>query len=464
MTATNNDGKIATNASESAGNNQSSRGSLAASLNGENPYSGFFKPSFGAVFGRPYSFSPETDPNQRVFQHTLLRNNTLVNIIPGNMRFKTRQIERANEILTEADKLFSENRNKFTANQINSADYESNYKKIQDDTISKMLSEGIDLDAGTLEKDVAGFLTTFQQLLIQAGTATFGGSFIGTGIDALIAGIATSEATRGFRIWCEKATSVTENSDNSYATSIFEKALGSVSSTSKELQQGAGIAVGSSEAGSPPEISTDSTLAKEIGMFAASASILTGAKPVFPKYFDSANFNRNYELSFKFTSPYGDNLSIFYNVMVPFLFILALALPKQEGVNGLSSPYLMELDCPGFFCSPMAAIQSLSFRKGGDGALFNPSGLPLVIEGSISIVDMIGSLSIPTSLNQMTVNKYSRAFVNNLGGLTLYETIDPKLSTLVTTNVLSLARLPTYPVNWAKESIDSLKRRLGIAE
>lgn len=445
------------------GDVQSSRGSLAAALNGENPYAGFFKPTFGAVFGRPYSFSPETDPNQRIFQNTLLRNNTMVNIIPGNMKFKTKQIEEATKIIEQADKDFTENRNQFTSKQINSQTYEQKYKSIQDGVITALLNKGIDLEAGSLVKDITGFLSTFQQLLIQAGTATFGSSFLGTGIQELIDGIGTSEKTRGFRLWCEKATSVTESSDNSYATSVFEKALSSVSGTAKELEQGAGI-VGIYTPDGKPEIVTDSNLAKEIGLFAASASVLTGAKPVFPKYFDGSTFNRNYELSFKFTSPYGDNLSVFYNVIVPFLFILALALPKQEGVNGVRSPYLMEIDCPGFFCSPMAAIQSLSFRKGGDGALFNPSGLPLVIEGSISVVDMIGSLSVPTSYTQMTVNKYSRSFINNLGGLTLYETIDPRLTSSITAGALGLAKQPTYPVNWVNEAVDTFKRRIGLAQ
>lgn len=452
---------VPTSVADNATGAQNSRGRTAN--DGENPYKQFFSESFGAVFGRPFGFSAETDPSQRVFQHTMLRNNTLVNIIPGNAKFNEKKVEEATKITTKADEDINELKDKLAANSIPSKDYETGVKAVQDNAISDLLSKGIDLEVASIEKDIAGFLLVFQQMVIQLGTATFGTSFAGTGLQELIDGVSRSESSRGFRLWCDKATTVTESSDNSYSTSSFEKILSEGSGISKEIQQSWGYATGGDTAKTVTTVQADSAMAKEIGMFAAAANILGGAKPIFPKYFDTANFNRSYDLAFKFVAPYGDNITVFYNVMIPFLFILALALPKQEGVNGYAAPFLMEIDCPGFFCSPMAAIQSLTFRKGGDGSLFNPSGLPLVIEGSISVVDMIGTLSIPVKRGQMAVNKYSRAYMNNLGGLSLYETLDPKISASVVTGLLNLARLPTYPIDWATEAVDTFKRRIGMA-
>ena len=48
-----------------------------------NPYELMYRDNYGFIFGKPLAYLPRTDPNQRVFQKTMLRNNTIVNIIPG---------------------------------------------------------------------------------------------------------------------------------------------------------------------------------------------------------------------------------------------------------------------------------------------------------------------------------------------------------------------------------------------
>jgi hypothetical protein len=63
-------------------------------------------------------------------------------------------------------------------------------------------------------------------------------------------------------------------------------------------------------------------------------------------------------------------------------------MPRQDGVSGYTSPYLLQIDAPGYFACPMGVITSFSFNKGGDEKMFNSRGLPLIIEGSFSVTDL----------------------------------------------------------------------------
>ena len=59
-----------------------------ASTTDTNPYAGFYKSGFGTIIGRPMAYNSRCDPNQRVFQETLLRNNTIIRVTPGIYNFE----------------------------------------------------------------------------------------------------------------------------------------------------------------------------------------------------------------------------------------------------------------------------------------------------------------------------------------------------------------------------------------
>ena len=67
---------------------------------GDNPYSNLYNDSAGFIFGKPLAFNPKADPNQRVFQRTLLRNDTIVNFVPGVPYTNQSMVDQANTILT----------------------------------------------------------------------------------------------------------------------------------------------------------------------------------------------------------------------------------------------------------------------------------------------------------------------------------------------------------------------------
>lgn len=423
-----------------------------------NPYETYYSANFGHVFGKPYGFLGTADPSDRVFQNTMLRNNTIVNIIPGNSKFQDEKLVAVKKILKEAE----DEAAGIKAKNLSPQDYEKQMIRLNQKYQDKLVGERSDMRTSIFEKDIPAFMQTFQQLAIQVGTAMFGANFVSSGLQELITGFKQDSMKRGFRVWTERATSVTESADNSYSSSMFEGVQDQISSMSKELQYMKGTFYGKS--GEKTEVVSNDATAKQVGSTAAMAgTILTGSKLILPKFWAEGSFQRSYELSYRFVSPYGDNHSIFFNVMLPFLFLLACSIPRQDGPSGMKNPYMIQVDAPGYFSCPMGAVQSITFKKGGDNMWFNANGLPMVIEGSISIIDLYSALSIPNTYGEMMVNVGTRAYLNTLGGLTLYDTMDATIVNSLTNRLLSLAKLPTYPIVYVDDKINDFKRWAGIS-
>jgi hypothetical protein len=244
---------------------------------------------------------------------------------------------------------------------------------------------------------------------------------------------------------------------------MFEQVQSQVSNISKEVQQITGNIIGRDGQAIKAESNND-VVATIASVVAQAGTVFSGANFILPKFWADSSFDRQYDVSFKFVSPYGDNLSVFFNVMLPFLFILSLSLPRQYGPSGKLYPYLVQVDAPGLFSCPMGAVTSITFKKGGDNMWFNSSGLPLVIEGSLNIIDLYSSITLPANYAETLVNMSTRAFLYNLGGLTLYDAIDSTLENSLTTRFLETFKLPFYSLDWTNDRINDVKRFLGLGK
>lgn len=135
-------------------------------------------------------------------------------------------------------------------------------------------------------------------------------------------------------------------------------------------------------------------------------TILSGGKIVFPELWQDSGFDRSYSLDIKLRSPDHDSLSIYMNILVPYIHLLALVLPRGlDGTtdsshidpNGYTSPFLVRAYCKGLFNIDQGIITSLSANKGAE-CCWNDDGLPTQIDISIEIKDL-----------------YSVLFMSNLG-------------------------------------------------
>jgi hypothetical protein len=88
--------------------------------------------------------------------------------------------------------------------------------------------------------------------------------------------------------------------------------------------------------------------------------VTNGMKVQYPQLWENSNYVKNMSFTFNFTSPYGDPLSIFQYVYVPFFSLLAMAMPRQAAENGLVSPFFVRADIPGWITSDLALITDIT--------------------------------------------------------------------------------------------------------
>ena len=124
-------------------------------------------------------------------------------------------------------------------------------------------------------------------------------------------------------------------------------------------------------------------------------SVITGANLIFPEIWETSSYNRDFNIDIQLTSPYGDRESIYLNIVVPLMHLLALVLPRQATVNSYTAPFLVRCSLPGYFSCDMGIVKELSISKGGsDGTAWSADGFPTEVNVSMSISDLYNALSM----------------------------------------------------------------------
>lgn len=138
-------------------------------------------------------------------------------------------------------------------------------------------------------------------------------------------------------------------------------------------------------------------------LIGGSQSIIKGGNLIFPEIWSSSSYDRDFQVSINLSTPYGDPESIFLNIMVPYMFLLALVLPRQMSVNAYTSPFIVRATVPGFFYCNMGIIKSMSIERGGDGTAWSVQGLPTEVNITLSISDLYNALSMSKFSNMKNI-------------------------------------------------------------
>ena len=161
------------------------------------------------------------------------------------------------------------------------------------------------------------------------------------------------EGKYGLAFFGNKATTISESQSNSYSQSQTAQEANQKAAETREKRQIASMTNGTNFLSN-----IVSELVKSladmvsnvpiIGNIAAPlARTLNGSQLYYPNLWSDSTFEKSYEISLKLFTPYGDNESIFRYLYVPFISILALALPRSDGIYGYQEPFLVRLSCPG---------------------------------------------------------------------------------------------------------------------
>lgn len=194
------------------------------------------------------------------------------------------------------------------------------------------------------------------------------------------------------------------------------------------------------------------------GLFSSITSsaqtVVAGGKLVFPEIWASSNFNRSYSINLKLVSPDADDLSLYLNIIVPMLHLLALALPRETiGSHGYISPFLVRAFYKGLFNVDMGIITSLSFNKGKEGA-WSASGIPTVVDVDLTISDLYNDMymsSMDNMKNNMLNNIILLDYISNLCGVNINEVdIDRAIDLFLTNNIVNRVRDAWHLKLWGR--------------
>jgi hypothetical protein len=204
-------------------------------------------------------------------------------------------------------------------------------------------------------------------------------------------------------------------------------------------------------------------------------TIVSGGKIIFPKIWNNSEFNRSYSFDIKLRSPDHDSLSIFLNIILPYLHLLGFVLPQSldsNDPNGYQTPFLLKAYCKGLFNIDMGIITDMSVTRGAE-CQWNDDGLPTQIDISITIEDLYNSLMITQEQRDnnfglqnlvpfdIVTNTSMVDYLANLSGLNIAATeVTRKAALLYYLTGSSVKRIPSDIYNRADNFAHNLIRRV----
>lgn len=156
-------------------------------------------------------------------------------------------------------------------------------------------------------------------------------------------------------------------------------------------------------------------------------TVLNGGKIIFPKLWEDSTFDRSYSFDIKLRSPDNDNLSIFFNIFVPYIHLLCMVLPQgfdDGNPNAYMTPFLCKAYCKGMFNIDMGLITSLSVTRGAT-AQWNDNGLPTQMDISLTIEDLYSELYLTygeSDPRHVLKNTFMMDFLANMAGINIADT------------------------------------------
>jgi len=386
------------------------------------------------VLGLPPHFTNLADPQGRVFGATMLSDSPIVSITPGKPRFRKLDAVAADQGIDSAQ---------LEAYLLQLGELEGTSGEAFVEKMAQAAVKDLDPRFMSFDPDYAEY-QRYANALMGTVAAKWKNSPMGFNPLTRYATIFSDryEAKADvfdsvLQFWVDKNSSNTEAASNDYGPNMLEQMTKKASDLMREVNgmmgRGAQFEVNQSESsranqmmGSGKEEAADAiTSASSFGggVGSAAKTVLGGSKLVFPEIWKDSTFGRSVSLSMKFESPYGDANSIFDYVIIPTLACLVLSLPRQDTLSGYYAPFLVSVDCPGWFSIDLGAITSLSLTRAPEGEWSN-DGLPLNIQVTMDIKDLYPTLMLAKEFRIMKLNKSLHTFLDNMAGLRISSPVE----------------------------------------
>lgn len=117
------------------------------------------------------------------------------------------------------------------------------------------------------------------------------------------------------------------------------------------------------------------------------------------------------------TSPYAGNpLAYLLKCIIPMCCILGMVLPKATGKQSYTEPFYLEFYDKGRCQSRLAAVESVSVRRGTGNLAYSADGIPLGITIDIQIRDLSSVMYMPISEQNSLITATAMAAAGGLVG------------------------------------------------
>ena len=225
-------------------------------------------------------------------------------------------------------------------------------------------------------------------------------------------------------------SSITDNLSNTTGESQFASFLNGISSKAREVEFVTGYsgvqldfldseqyeaAVASSTEGL---FSSLRTAVDRISAFASNAA--RGMNVRFPQIWNESSYNKSYDIDMRFITPYATRFCKWRYVLVPFFHLFCLAAPRSpDTVMNYKRPFLIRAFSKGYFNVEMGIIESIQWKRFGDGDMISEDGIPTQIDVTISFQDLYQQLAIShtNGISEISV------FFNNTGLMDMLGTL-----------------------------------------
>jgi len=410
------------------------------------------------LLGAPPLFSHITDPNNRIIINTFVKDSVFLSLTPGLPKFNGGSF-------TQGLRNTLSNTGKFLNGKPMKNNTYVNQTESPDEMLAYLLKNGIDPSFAEKDKRYYTFKAKYSEyfsyletmlntLWIKMGLGTesenkfnmFSFFNVDSGassynevkekykssIGFYINNPAVSEMVSNSEYSSDLASSVNSQSDQfqriNYITGMGTDKLGAmrrIPAIIGEEFRALGRVIGEVSGGgnifaAAANIVTSQDLSSLVQTFA----VTNGMKVMYPNLWSESAYSKNLNFNFNFVSPYGDPLSIFKYVYVPFFSLLAFTLPRQAAENAYVSPLFVRADIPGLFTSDLAIISDLSWVKGGDANLWTKDKLPRAISGTFTITDLYPYLAMVKRVSFLSANPSYTVFLDNMAGLNAIYGVD----------------------------------------
>lgn len=202
------------------------------------------------------------------------------------------------------------------------------------------------------------------------------------------------------------------NKGNSFGTEIAFLTNSSSNSVDDAVVNLAGDAINAAEG-------VLSAMTAGVGRFTAAiagsmARSFVGDHHIYPEIFTSHSSTSEMTINVKLNASAGDPYSYLTEILVPYFFILGMALPNlsKNNASAYSFPPLIQCNIPGLWGTRLGIVKSVTVTKNPGGKDTSIHGYPLSINVSINIGDLqhvlmtSGMNKVSTFLNNHTMFDY----------------------------------------------------------